>query len=206
MKRGFLSPAIGNRLERMVSRHDELLHKMEESPNESFQYGKELASLAQLVSLHKKKMALEQEESSLYELLQELRSGQEDDDDLRKECQSELEDIEAKKKRLGKRIQNAILPIDEDDFESDAIVEIRAGTGGDEAALFASELRDTYEKTAKAMGWECDVMSENRTDLGGVKEAVLSVSGRSRGGSSIHYVCDDEDDDVDAVLPPDLGP
>lgn len=203
-----MSPAIGNRLDRMVSRHDELLHKMEESPGESFQYGKELASLAQLVSLHKRKVALEQEEASLKELLQELKTGQEDDDDLRKECQTELEDIEVKKKRLGKRIQNAILPKDEDDFQSDAIVEIRAGTGGDEAALFASELRETYEKTAKAMGWECDVMSESRTDLGGIKETVLSISGRSRGGGIMYYdgEGDDDDDGVDAVLPPNLGP
>jgi peptide chain release factor 1 len=180
---------------------------MEESPSESFQHGKELASLAQLVSLHRKQKRLEQEEASLRELLHELMSGGQDDKDLVQECQDELEEIKVKKMRLGKKIQDAILPKDEDDFESDAIVEIRAGTGGDEAALFASELREMYEKTAKAMGWECDVMSESRTDLGGIKESVLSISGRSRGGGyGTQYDVEDEADEDGAALPPNLGP
>jgi peptide chain release factor 1 len=100
-----------------------------------------------------------------------------------------------------------VLPKDPDDYQSDAVVEIRAGTGGDEAALFASELRETYQKTAKAMGWECDVMSESRTDLGGIKETVLSISSRSR-GEITSYAEDDsnENDNDDRAIPANLGP
>jgi peptide chain release factor 1 len=188
----------------MVARHNELLQKMESSPEESFQYGKELASLAQFEKLRQKHESLHAEEQSVKDLLQEIQN---DDEDLIQECQNELHAIEASKIKLAKQIQNAVLPKDPDDYQSDAVVEIRAGTGGDEAALFASELRETYQKTAKAMGWECDVMSESRTDLGGIKETVLSISSRSR-GEITSYAEDDsnENDNDDRAIPANLGP
>ncbi|KAG7340716.1 peptide chain release factor 1 [Nitzschia inconspicua] len=189
----------------MVARHKELLQKMEDAPEESFQYGKELASLAQFESLYRKKEELEIEEQSVKDLLEEIGQNEENDDDLQKECRKELEAIEASKAKLAKRIQSAILPKDPDDFQSDAIVEIRAGTGGDEAALFASELRDTYEKTAKAMGWECDVMGESQTDLGGIKETILSISARSRGGMNF-YEGEQDDQADESAVPSNLGP
>lgn len=184
----------------MVSRHEEILRKIEESPNEAYIHGKELASLSHLVSLHARKIGLEEEEVAIKSLLEESAG----DEDMVTECHSELERIKSSKGRLETKIQNAILPKDEDDYQSNAIVEIRAGTGGDEATLFAAELREAYEKTAKAMRWECDIMSESRTDLGGIKEAVLSISGRGAGG--MFYAPDEDDDSEEENIMSGVGP
>lgn len=92
------------------------------------------------------------------------------------------------------------------DYQSNAIVEIRAGTGGDEATLFASELREAYERTAKAMRWEYDVLSENKTSLAGIKETVLSISSSGRGGGGMISYNDGDDDDEEEDLLANLGP
>jgi peptide chain release factor 1 len=174
----------------MASRHEKLLEIIEKSPDEGYIHGKELASLAHLVTLQEKRKKLEADEISLFDLMEEAKAG--DDKELIQECRDELERLTLAKAKLEKRITTAILPKDEDDYQSDAILEIRAGTGGDEATLFASELREAYEKTAKAMKWEYDIMSESRTDLGGIKETVLSISGRS--GGNMFYQDDDDDE------------
>jgi peptide chain release factor 1 len=200
-RRNFLSPALTRRLDSIVSRHEELLALIEESPEDGFTHGKELSSLAQVVSLDEKIKAYEEEEQSIKELRQEAG----EDKDLQQECSSELERLEVSKTRLQKKIRNALLPKDEDDTDSDAIVEIRAGTGGDEAALFAAELREAYEKTAKSMRWEHEVLSESRTDLGGIKETVLSISARGGGGAGMQFADEDdeeEDDDFKAGIAP----
>ena len=197
----FLSPVFNNRLETMVSRHNDILKKIEDSPEDGYLHGKELASLSHAMTLHEKKVELEAEEASIHDLLEELGSG--DDDEMRNECMEELEQIKSSQEKVKKKIMIAILPKDENDYQSDAIVEIRAGTGGDEATLFASELQKAYEKTAKGMNWEYDIMSENKTDLGGIKEAVLSISGRASMGGSIHFGMDDDEDKsiLDSVGP-----
>ena len=186
----FLSPIFSKRLETMVERHNELLKKIEDSPDDGYLHGKELASLSHAMALHEKKLELEAEETSIHDLLDELDGS---DDEMAKECMEELEQIKASQTKLQKKIRIAILPKDENDYQSDAIVEIRAGTGGDEATLFASELQKAYEKTAKNMKWEYDIMSESTTDLGGIKEAVLSISGRSSGGGGMGFSMDDDD-------------
>lgn len=195
-----LSSAFVNRLELMVSRHNELLEKIEDSPEEAYLHGKELASLSHAMALHQKTRDLDIEEKSIRDLLEELESENGgDNDEMAAECLQELERIQASQKRLGNKIRIAILPKDEDDYQSDAVVEIRAGTGGDEATLFASELKQTYEKTAKSMKWECELLSESTTDLGGIKEAVLSISGRPSGGSGGHFL-NDEDEEEENIL------
>jgi peptide chain release factor 1 len=178
----------------MVSRHNDLLKKIEDSPDEAYLHGKELASLSHAMILHEKKQELEAEETSIRDLLEEMdRDG--GDDDMARECMEELERIKASQTKLGKKIRIAILPKDENDFGSDAIVEIRAGTGGDEATLFASELQKAYEKTAKSMKWQCDRLTESSTDLGGIKEAVLSISGSASVGGPMRFDMDDDEND-----------
>ena len=191
--RTFLSPPLTRRLDTMVARHEELLKMIEDSPEDGFAYGKELSSLTNMVSLYEKIGALDEEEKSIEELLLEAKG----DEDMKQECREELERVAASRARLTKRIRNLLLPKDEDDIESNAIVEIRAGTGGDEATLFAAELREAYEKTAQAMRWEHDVMSESRTDLGGIRETVLSISARGGGGGFVLAGGEDDDDDDD---------
>ena len=204
-----ISSATTDRIvQKMVDRHSELLQVMEESPNEAYRHGKELSALQRVVTLHQKYNAIDEEIQSLYELLEETEdmeiggggdssssSSSGVDAELQKECEDEIERLKSSKERIEKHLQHAILPRDDDDYESDAIIEIRAGTGGDEATLFSSELRDVYEKTSLSMSFKVEVLSETRTDLGGIKESVLSVS--SRGGGGGMYDVDDDDDEND---------
>ena len=196
----FLPPVFNNRLKKMVSRHNDLLKQIEESPEDGYLHGKELASLSNVIVLHEKKLELENEEISIRDLLGELDHDG-DDEDMAKECLEVLDQIKLSQQKLEKKIRIAILPKDENDYQSDAIIEIRAGTGGDEASLFASELQKAYEKTAKRMNWEYDILGESVTDLGGIKEAVLSINGGASRGGTMHSSMDE-----DRSILHDLGP
>ena len=192
--RYILSDAVTRQVKIKVDRHGAILEDINENPDQAFEFGKELSSLSHIVSLNEKFTNLDEEEASLQELLSE--ASELDDQDMKEECQQELETLEVTREKLERRIRDAILPQDETDYVGDAILEIRAGTGGDEATLFASELRETYEKSAKSMKWSFEVLSETRTDLGGIKETVLSIAGRGGGGNNM-YAADDDDEEED---------
>jgi len=162
----------------MVQRHHEvvkLLNDPDTAKSREFSsLGKEMSSLAKVVALQESLADLEAELQGVQELLDE--AGQ--DKELQAECYADMERIQAELPLLEKRILDAVLPHDPNDTDSDAILEIRAGTGGDEAALFAGELLNTYQQTAKAMKFKIDILDISTTDLGGVREAALSLSGR----------------------------
>lgn len=171
-----MSAVVERRVENMLERHDEIMQQMSSAGHTSPSLGKELSSLTQVTQLYQERKSLDSEEEDLRELMKE--ASEMGDDDLSKECKDELELLEKNREELDSRIFEAMLPKDEEDYTSDAIIEIRAGTGGDEAALFASELLESYVKTAKALKWKVDVLSETQTDLGGIREASLAISGR----------------------------
>jgi peptide chain release factor 1 len=188
-----LSEAVRQRMAVLVARHAAVMEQMTDG---NVQAGKELASLAPVARLHEQLLALDEEESSLKDLLREAAG----DEDMEAECQKEIERIQEKRTKLDEQALAAVLPRDPDDFEADAILEIRAGTGGDEAALFSAELLEAYIKTAKAKGWNVEVLHEGRTDLGGVRDAVISIAGR--GGVSYDYSDDGESADILSGLSP----
>jgi len=99
------------------------------------------------------------------------------DAELHEFLQAELERLKADEVRLERDLRILLLPKDPND-EKDVIVEIRAGTGGEEAALFAADLMRMYSRYAEQHGWQMEIMSSNPTDLGGFKEVILSVQGR----------------------------
>lgn len=99
------------------------------------------------------------------------------DPDLRDLAEDEVRALKERVPELEHQVKLLLLPKDEAD-ERNAILEVRAGTGGEEAALFAGELFRMYERYAAAKGWRFEVMDVNETDLGGVKEAVAMISGR----------------------------
>ncbi|CAB9527992.1 Peptide chain release factor 1 [Seminavis robusta] len=176
--RTILSEAVVQRVDSMVQRHSIVVEQLNHPDGTDFStLGKEMSSLAPIVSLHEKLAALQEELTSVQELLQEATEA--GDAEMERECQQDVERITHAQDTMEQRIMMAVLPRDEDDYESDAIVEIRAGTGGDEAALFAAELMETFLQSAKAVKWRVDIMSCSKTDLGGIKEATLHVSGRS---------------------------
>jgi peptide chain release factor 1 len=99
------------------------------------------------------------------------------DPEMRAIAAAEKPDLEARRDALAQEIRLALLPKDAMD-ERNVIVEIRAGTGGDEAALFAGDLFRMYERYAAAQGWKTEVISASDGQMGGYKEIIAEISGR----------------------------
>ncbi|MFL5237399.1 MAG: peptide chain release factor 1 [Rhizomicrobium sp.] len=99
------------------------------------------------------------------------------DPELRSMAEEERATLRERIAELEHELQLRLLPKDAADSSS-AIIEVRAGTGGDEAALFADDLLHMYQRYAQVQGWKTELMSVSESDLGGVKEAVLDVQGR----------------------------
>ena len=100
-----------------------------------------------------------------------------DDDEMRLLAQTEVEELLPRLEKLEAEIRNMLLPKDPRD-QRNVIVEIRAGTGGDEAALFAADLFRMYSRYAERQGWEVDVLSASEIGIGGYKEIIFMVKGR----------------------------
>ena len=107
---------------------------------------------------------------------QEMLSGSADDPEMAGMAQEELEAAQAELQVLDDELQRMLLPKDPDDARN-AFVEIRAGTGGDESALFAGDLARMYTRYCDKQGWKTEVISESLSELGGFKELVLRVEG-----------------------------
>lgn len=183
------------RVERLKQRHDEILEKISTTAADAA-LGKELSSLKQAVSFFQKMNQIQSEIESLRGLQDEaIKEG---DATLEDECKAEIVRLEDEFKTTETRLIEAILPKDDDDLSSDAIVEIRPGTGGDEASLFALQLLEAYKLAAKSRKWTIEMLDESRTELGGLKEATLLISGKPFQGS----FGSDEDDDVEDGVGP----
>lgn len=109
--------------------------------------------------------------------LQMLLDDPETESEMRELAEAELRDLTGKIEKLERKIQILMLPRDAADNRS-AILEIRAGTGGDEAALFAGDLFRMYERYASSRGWKLEQMSVSEGEMGGFKEIVASVTGK----------------------------
>jgi len=108
----------------------------------------------------------------------ELISSADVDDELKELARAELEELDAALPAAEKDLMIALLPPDPDD-ERNAIMEIRAGTGGDEAALFAGDLLRMYSRFAETRGWKIGMIDASVSEIGGYKEAVFSVEGQN---------------------------
>lgn len=116
----------------------------------------------------------------------------ETDEELLKLAQEELDELTSKKEKLETEIKIALIPKDPLDSKN-AIIEIRAGTGGDEAALFAANLFRMYSRLTERKKWKMEILDENRTDIGGFKEITAKISGKDIYGnlkfeSGVHRV------------------
>src|SRR5438477_444606 len=99
------------------------------------------------------------------------------DPDMRELAKEELKSLVARRETLVGELKALLIPKDPND-EKNIILEIRAGTGGDEAALFAAELFRMYSKYAERQGWRLELMSSNDTGVGGLKEVIATIEGR----------------------------
>src|ERR1700687_5223342 len=109
----------------------------------------------------------------------------EKDAEMRAYAQEELDKLEARVAEVEEELKVLLLPKDPND-EKDVILEIRAGTGGDEATLFAAEMFRMYTRYAETQGWKVEVLSTSDSSVGGLKEVIAIIEGQ-RGFSRLKY-------------------
>ena len=133
---------------------------------------KEYSDLNQIIDTAKNYLNFEIEKSELEKILED----QETDVELKKMADSELNDLKLNHEKNEKRLKLFLLPKDEAD-KKNAIIEIRAGTGGLEASLFAGDLFKMYEKVSHKKRWIMEIISISRSEAGGLKEVIASIKG-----------------------------
>ena len=136
-------------------------------------YAKELSELEPIVKKFQEYQQVKKSIAESKELLNESIS----DEELRELAKLELSEMEDKVEPLEEELKVLLLPKDPND-EKNVILEIRAGTGGDEAALFGADLFRMYSRYAERRGWKTELMEVNETGIGGIKEAVLLIKGK----------------------------
>jgi peptide chain release factor 1 len=167
---------VNERLQSLLRRYDELslLIQDPELVKNQHKYRdvmKEYSHVSEVVSAQHEIAALSSQIEETRALVQD-----EKDQDMRELAREELRDLEDRIRNAEDRLKFLLVPKDPLD-EKNIIMEIRAGTGGEEAALFAADLYRMYSRFAETRGWKFEIMNSNETELGGFKEIVFSVSG-----------------------------
>lgn len=151
------------------------------------QYNKEFKDLSVVVEAYKKYKSVVDNLAESEQILKE-----ESDQELREMAKEEQETLSVSKAEMEEEIRLLLIPKDPED-DKDAILEIRAGTGGDEAALFAGDLFKMYSKFSESRKWKMEVVSTNEGTAGGYKEIIANISGEDVYGtlkyeSGVHRV------------------
>lgn len=166
-----------NRLEQIEKRYVELGNLLSDpkviSDQEAFQkYGKEHSSLTEIVEAY----------SELKKIDNDLRENKAilegKDEELRDLAKEEIPALQRQRNELEERLKILLLPKDPND-EKNIILEIRAGVGGDEAAIFAADLFRMYSRYAEAQRWKVEVLSSSPIGIGGLKEIIAIIAGKS---------------------------
>tara|TARA_Y100000816_G_scaffold251237_1_gene201611 strand:- start:776 stop:1846 length:1071 start_codon:yes stop_codon:yes gene_type:complete len=133
---------------------------------------KEYSDLNEIIEDAKKYISFNKDKSELEKILEDRNS----DDDIKKMAELELNDLKLQFSNNEKKLKLFLLPKDEAD-KKNAIIEIRAGTGGLEASLFASDLFKMYERVSQKKRWSLEIISISRSEAGGLKEVIASIKG-----------------------------
>jgi peptide chain release factor 1 len=183
---------MNERLKSLLDRHAELNALIQDPALAADQKKyrtimKEYAYLSEVATLHGEIEQLYAEMADARELTQS-----EADPEMKELAKAELDELTARKTAADEKLKFLLIPRDPLD-EKNIIMEIRAGTGGEEAALFASDLYRMYSRFAETQGWKFEIMSLNETELGGYKEIVFSITGSNvyenlRYESGVHRV------------------
>ena len=162
---------LASKLDRITARAEELRAMLSEglSGEAYVRASRELAELEPVFARVGELRAAERAQAEAETLLA--------DPELRELAETELRDLKAQIPTLEHEIRLALLPKDAAD-ERSAILEIRPAAGGDEAALFATELFGMYQRYAEARGWRYEILEYNDTELGGLKEGIAEITGR----------------------------
>lgn len=163
-------------LGKIFERYDFLKNEMLKNVNDSENFAKiskEFSDLEDIVSLGRKYNKAVEDVADL----EGIMANPESESDLKELAAEEVKDLRASIPELEKSIKVMLLPKDAND-EKNAILEIRAGTGGDEAGLFAADLFRMYQKYADFRGWKFEIMYAHESGIGSIKEAVANISGK----------------------------
>jgi len=165
-----------DKLSTVESQYEDLMARLgttevQSDPAEYRKAAKQLSELEPLVQKYRE-----------YKVVQKDIEGSEEivrgaDADMRELAQEELKDLETRRESILGELRVLLVPKDPND-EKNVILEIRAGTGGDEAALFAADLFRMYSRFAERQRWKLEVMSSSESGTGGVKEVIASIEGR----------------------------
>ncbi|MDR0474666.1 MAG: peptide chain release factor 1 [Treponema sp.] len=183
---------MNERLSSMLKRHGELSGLIQEpdivkDQNRYRELMKEFSRLSEVAAAHEAISRLESQAQDARTLLQD-----EKDPEMKELAKNELKELETRLSDSEDRLKFLLIPRDPLD-EKNIIMEIRAGTGGEEAALFAADLYRMYSRFAEAKDWKFEIMNSNETELGGIKEIVFSINGKNvyenlRYESGVHRV------------------
>ena len=165
-----------DRLAVIERQYEELVEKLgsaeiQSDPSEYRKHAKQLSEIEPIVERFREYKTVTRSVAETEEL---ASAG---DADMRELAQAELKTLVTRREALVAELKLLLVPKDPND-EKNVVLEIRAGTGGDEAALFAAELFRMYSKYAERQGWRIDVMSSNDTGVGGLKEVIATIEGR----------------------------
>jgi len=168
--------SIQHKLENLCERYDEIAALLSEPEIQSNQnkfraLSQEYAQITPLVEVYKKRAEALSQKASAQEM------ANDSDPELRELAKQEIEDAEQSIENIENELQILLLPKDPNDTRN-IFLEVRAGTGGDEAAIFSGDLARMYQRYAERKGWQTEIISESMGEHGGYKEVIMRVSGR----------------------------
>lgn len=171
-----MKPSIQKKLQTLVERHEELSALLADpeviaNQNRFRDYSKEYAALGPVVDTFKRHETCIKEIADMKEMLNES------DPEMQQLAKQELKNAEEQLPKIEDELQVLLLPRDPHD-DSNIFLEIRAGAGGDEAAIFAGNLSRMYTRYAEAQGWQVELISSNASEQGGYKEIILRIIGQ----------------------------
>ena len=170
-----MEASLEGHLEQLVRRHAELREALAGSGLSASEFAKLSKEYSQLSPIVEGIDTLRHARDELSSLLNMAKSSE--DAELQELAEEELRSLRERLPGIEQRVKLALLPKDADD-QRNAILEVRAGTGGEEAALFAAELFRMYHRYAALRGWRFEILDLSETGLGGFKEASALISGR----------------------------
>ena len=162
-------------IEELISKHANLEKELSSGSIDKKTFAeksKEYSDLNEIIQDAKKYISYKNDKLELQKILDDKSS----DEELKKMAETELDDLETEREKNEKKLKLFLLPKDEAD-KKDAIIEIRAGTGGLEASLFAADLFKMYEKVSHKKKWSVELISISRSEAGGLKEVIASIKG-----------------------------
>ena len=159
----------------IVTKHDALEKELSTGsvdPKLFANKSKEYSNLGHVISIAREYIGFENEKKDLEQILQDKSN----DSEMIEMAEKDLNDMKLKKEQYENKLKIFLLPKDDDD-DKNAIVEIRAGTGGLEASLFCSDLFKMYEKVCSKKKWQLEIINISKSEAGGFKEVIFSVNG-----------------------------